>query len=397
MPYNGSGVYVLPVTSVTPAVGSTTISSADFNLFTADLATALTLCLTEDGNNVPTANLPMATFRHTGVSDGAALTDYASVNQVVDNALCYGGASAAGTDAYAVNLSVSPVAYAAGNRYQFIADVANTGACTINYNAIGAKSLKMQDGNDPYDNYIVANSVVDAEYDGTNMVIMSPPSNYVNVDSAQAITGVKTLTTPVLTSPVLNTGVSGTAVDTDNTLAADSDTLLASQKAIKYYVDNVQGGKVLETPVATTSGTSVDFTSIPAWAKSITVIFDQVGNAGGGGSDIIIQIGDAGGIETASYVSGMYDDVGTYAANTDGFAISRVGGSGANTGSITLNLINATTFTWIASGVIVDTTTTESALTSGSKSLSAALDRVRITTEGGVAAFANGQVNISYE
>lgn len=391
MPYTGSGVYVLPVTSVTPAVGSTTISSADFNSFTADLATALTLCLTEDGNNVPTANLPMATFRHTGVSDGAALTDYASVNQVVDNALCYGGASAVGTDAYAVNLSVNPVAYVAGNRYQFIADVANTGACTINFNSIGAKSIKIQDGNDPADNYIIADAVVDVEYDGTDMVLMGVPSIGVNTASAQ------TMTNKTLTSPVINTGVSGTAIDTDGTLAADSDTLLASQKAVKTYVDNVQGGKVLETPVATTSGTSVDFTSIPAWAKSITVIFDQVGNGGGGGSDIIIQIGDAGGIETASYVSGMYDDVGTYAANTDGFAINRVGGSGANTGSITLNLINASTFTWIASGVIVDTTTTDSALTSGSKSLSAALDRIRITTEGGTVAFANGQVNISYE
>ncbi len=44
-----------------------------------------------------------------------------------------------------------------------------------------------------------------------------------------------TLATPVLTSPVLNTGVSGSAVDTDGTLAANSDTKIPSQKAVKTY------------------------------------------------------------------------------------------------------------------------------------------------------------------
>ena len=45
------------------------------------------------------------------------------------------------------------------------------------------------------------------------------------------------LTNKTLTSPVINTGISGTAIDLDGTLAANSDTLLSSQKAIKTYVD----------------------------------------------------------------------------------------------------------------------------------------------------------------
>ena len=45
------------------------------------------------------------------------------------------------------------------------------------------------------------------------------------------------LTNKTHTSPVINTGVSGTAIDTDAALTADSDTLLASQKAVKAYVD----------------------------------------------------------------------------------------------------------------------------------------------------------------
>lgn len=46
-----------------------------------------------------------------------------------------------------------------------------------------------------------------------------------------------TANTPVLNTPTLNTSVSGSAVDTDGTMAANSDTKLASQKAIKTYVD----------------------------------------------------------------------------------------------------------------------------------------------------------------
>lgn len=48
----------------------------------------------------------------------------------------------------------------------------------------------------------------------------------------------QTLTNKTLTSPVLNTGVSGTAIDTDISLAGNSDTKLTSQKATKAYVDN---------------------------------------------------------------------------------------------------------------------------------------------------------------
>ena len=57
-------------------------------------------------------------------------------------------------------------------------------------------------------------------------------ANKVYIDS-----GTSTMTNKTLTSPVLNTGVSGTAVDTDDTLAANSDTILPSQKAVKTYVD----------------------------------------------------------------------------------------------------------------------------------------------------------------
>lgn len=174
MAFNGSGVYSLPATSVSPAVSGTLIESAEMNTLTADIATALSTCIAKDGQTTVTGNLPMATFRHTGVGDAAALTDYTSANQVVDGALLYAGASSAGTDTYAASLAVSPGTLVDGAVYSFKADVANTGACTINFNSIGATSIKLQNGNDPYDNAITVDQRVFVEYDGTNFILLNP-------------------------------------------------------------------------------------------------------------------------------------------------------------------------------------------------------------------------------
>lgn len=57
--------------------------------------------------------------------------------------------------------------------------------------------------------------------------------------------GSLTMSNKTLTSPILNTGVSGTAIDTDVTLGANSDTKLASQKASKTYIDTVANNFVL--------------------------------------------------------------------------------------------------------------------------------------------------------
>lgn len=67
-----------------------------------------------------------------------------------------------------------------------------------------------------------------------------------------------TLTNKTLTSPVIDTGVSGTAIDTDGTLAANSDTKLASQKAIKAYADTKMtgAGTVNDNVVPRFDGTS---------------------------------------------------------------------------------------------------------------------------------------------
>ena len=75
------------------------------------------------------------------------------------------------------------------------------------------------------------------------------------------------------------------------------------------------------------------------------------------------------------------------------------GGSGsyAISGSIVLTMINASTNTWAASGVTAPAGSLNVHTVGGSKSLTATLDRVRITTVNGTDTFDAGTINILYE
>ena len=90
MAFDGNGVYSLPVTTVTPAVSTTTIDSADFNTFTGDIETALSLCITNDGQtSTPRINNPnineavnmTATSTELNLLDGATVTT-AEINNI---------------------------------------------------------------------------------------------------------------------------------------------------------------------------------------------------------------------------------------------------------------------------------------------------------------------------
>ncbi len=180
-------------------------------------------------------------------------------------------------------------------------------------------------------------------------------------------------------------------LDEDN-MASDSATSLATQQSIKAYTDTKVAAVITRgTAVATTSGTSVDFTSIPSTVKRITVMFDAVSNSGG--DEYIIQIGDAGGVETTAYVSQSSDRGGDQTA-TNGFIISRGNlSSSVNYGTIIIN--NFSGNIWSSFGNLSRGSTVASS--TGSKTLSATLDRIRITTTGGVNTFDAGSVNIMYE
>ena len=80
MPFNGSGTYTLP--SGNPVATGTTISSTTTNNTNSDIATALTNCLTRDGQSTPSANLPMNSKKLTGLAAGTTAGDSVRYEQI---------------------------------------------------------------------------------------------------------------------------------------------------------------------------------------------------------------------------------------------------------------------------------------------------------------------------
>ena len=147
----------------------------------------------------------------------------------------------------------------------------------------------------------------------------------------------------------------------------------------------------------TTSGTSIDFTGIPAGVKRITVMFQGVST--NSTSVPLIQIG-SGSVQATGYLGAGF---GAASGGSPGITNFTTGfGLGADTratdvihGIVTITLLTGNT--WTASGWLAQSDTTRSLATAGSVSLGGTLDRIRLTTVAGTAAFDAGSVNIFYE
>lgn len=153
----------------------------------------------------------------------------------------------------------------------------------------------------------------------------------------------------------------------------------------------------LGTKVASTSGTSIDFTSIPTWVTRIEINFFGVSTSGTSG--VMVQTGDSGGIETSGYLGTASNTAGggstTATLFTTGFGIcGTTQATSVIHGTLTLTLEDPAAFTWIASGSVGFSDSASTSHSGGSKSTSAALDRVRITTVGGSDTFDAGAINI---
>lgn len=203
--------------------------------------------------------------------------------------------------------------------------------------------------------------------------------------------------TDITLGGVLNGGVSTQTEDTapdastDYVLTYDASAT-ANKKVLLSRVKST-----LATPIATTSGTEQGFTSIPSWVTKIFFMLDGVST--NGTSNIIIQLGDSGGYETSGYSGAHWNHTGASVANlSDGFLVDGFAAAAAVThGMLTLVLMNSSTNTWAATGLFGFSSGTAARQISGTKSLSATLDRIRITTSGGVNTFDAGSINIRYE
>lgn len=142
--------------------------------------------------------------------------------------------------------------------------------------------------------------------------------------------------------------------------------------------------------------TAIDYTSIPAWVKRITVMFADLSTSG---SNLIdIQLGDSGGIETSGYSGSqgnIISGVGTSSYGGDAFEVRYFSSAVSYSGQFVLTLVDPAVNTWVGTGVYGSTGSTSVSFTGGTKSLSGTLDRLRISANGD--SFAAGTINIMYE
>jgi hypothetical protein len=197
-----------------------------------------------------------------------------------------------------------------------------------------------------------------------------------------------------MASTINSTTSSGVVITSDNT----GQLQLQSAGTTKFTVDStgaygqIQSG----TAVASTSGTSIDFTSIPSWVKRITVMFSGVST--NGASPVQVQIG-AGSVTTSGYVSTCANG---YAANSvavdsssTGFITQFASASSARNGQMVLTNISGNI--WVSAHMMGDISGQGGGVGGGNITLSGVLDRVRITTVSGTNTFDAGTINILYE
>jgi len=435
MAFNGSGVFNRLYSFVADAAANIKIRADRMDNEMNGFATGLSTCITKDGQTNPTANLKMSTFKHINVGDATLRTDYFAAGQAIDGLINWaiaGGGADTITASYPIPLNTLNDGQCCFVR----AGAANaTTTPTFSPDGITARTIVKNGGS-----ALVAGDIAG---DGHELILRyllaSTRWELLNPASAPASAALSDLATKWTPSSASGSASLQFFEDTDNgsnkatvtapaSLAADATitlpgatgtlaTLAGSEALTNKSVNSVTlsaagtTGQFLNgtgaladnivqgTPQASTSGTSIDFDSLPAGVKRITINF--VGVSTSGTSNLMVQIGDAGGIEATGYLGAAClntDSSSTVTTFTTGYGLT--GAHGATVvlhGQAVLCLADSSTFTWTASVNLGTSSADQSNTGGGSKSLSAVLDRVRITTVGGSDTFDAGKINIMYE
>jgi len=214
-------------------------------------------------------------------------------------------------------------------------------------------------------------------------------------------------TSPTITTPTIDTITSAAATALTLKSAGTTALTISTSQAATFASTVADSVAILRplvsgTAVASTSGTSIDFTALPSWVKRITVMFNAVSLSGN--STFRIQLGTGA---TPTYTTSGYVTFGVTfstsglgaATDTGGFPIGQnQTAAGVTTYGGNCIITNVTGNTWSYMAMCGGSSTTNGGLLGGgSVPLGAVLTAVRVTTINGTDTFDAGSINILYE
>ena len=127
-----------------------------------DFTAGINNALTKDGQNTPTANLPMGSYKHTGVGNATAGDQYLSYGQLLD--VTKAVTTSATAPNYTVTLTPAPAAYFDGMTFvvMFHSTLSVSTGATLNVNGLGARDIKIPGAGtgvrDPYTAELATNT-----------------------------------------------------------------------------------------------------------------------------------------------------------------------------------------------------------------------------------------------
>ena len=292
--FNGSGTFNISGVGL-PYTSGTVISSSVANQLNTDLATGLSNCITKDGQQILTANIPFNNYKITGLGIGTAGTDSASVY----NIQCSTGTflTVSGTDTIVGVASPAITSgYVTGMTYRFIAAGTNTGAVTLNISSQGAKAITKNGTVALAAGDIPSGVLVSVTYDGTQFVLQNQTTfaslttanititNNATVGGTLGVTGATTLAGKTVLS-------GGNTLTNGNTLTGTLATVGQTNNGVAFLKNQTAVSTTLSAGISATD-LSIPLTSVtgfPTGGGTVLIDNEQITYASIAGNSLTVS------------------------------------------------------------------------------------------------------------
>ena len=384
MPRSG-GVYTLPPGYF--ATDGTTIEVWQHNPPFEDVAQALTDSLPRDGSAPMTGNLAMGSNKITGLAAATNPADAVRFDQLPTFTPTTATLTA-GTDAQ----GQGPITT---DQVTITTAAANPSGATLPTAVAGKRVIIANRGANPVNIYPATGASIGAL--AANAPVLLAVNQSVEFFARSATQWEGQISQPLdadLTAIAAlgGTGIAvRTAADTwaqRQIVSADGSVTITNPAGVAGNIDLSVVGTGVSAATAASSGTAVDpVLTIPATATRLWIMFDAVSL--NGTDDLLVQIGDSGGIENTGYVSGSRE---TAASSTAGFIMFVGNATRAATGI--MHLVKGAGNQWFESHNIYSPTISSGG--GGSKTLSDTLTQIRILPSGANSFDGSGTITVRW-